>query len=73
CAYLNEQKGKKIKSFATHLNDWQHACPLPYQKSFVKKIAAKFGIVLPLERFQSMINLSLTFSPIMITRRNSLK
>ena len=50
CAYLNEKKRKEIKSYASHLNDWQDACPLPAQKSFVKKIAAEFGIRLPLRK-----------------------
>ena len=48
CAFLNEKKSNATRSFKVYLNDWYESCPLPEQKSFVKKIGAKFGFALPL-------------------------
>ena len=48
CAFLNEKKSNATRSFKVYLNDWYESCPLPEQKSFVKKIGGKFGFALPL-------------------------
>ena len=48
CAFLNEKKSNVPRGFKVYLHDWYESCPLPKQKSFVKKIGAKFGLTLPL-------------------------
>jgi len=48
CAFLNEKKSNIPRNFKEYLHDWYESCPLPEQKSFVKKIGAKFGFTLPL-------------------------
>ena len=50
CAFLNENKTKKPRSFTAYMNDWYQSCPLQEQRDFVKKIATTFGIKLPFKR-----------------------
>ena len=50
CAFLNENKSKKPRSFTAYINDWHQSCPLQEQRDFVKKIATTFGIKLPFKR-----------------------
>ncbi len=50
CAFLNDKKSMKKKSFYSYMNDWYESCPNSKQKKFVKKIAAEFGIKLPMQK-----------------------
>ena len=50
CAFLNTKKSKTPRSFTSYMNDWYQACPLPEQKSFIKKIAGHFGIKLSFQK-----------------------
>ena len=49
-AFLNTKKSKTPRSYTSYMNDWYQACPLPEQKSFIKKIAGHFGIKLSLQK-----------------------